>query len=269
MKLALIYNVWSDWSILKFSLKHMTPLVDGVIIVGSEYSNFGEHDGIPSEFYGLNLHIREPQFKNDPRASETDKRNFGLQIAKNGGYTHFLSIDADEIYDAEEFLNAIELFKNPNLKGLVVPCQTYFRSPTLTIGLDITLVPFIHELTPTIRHEFNRNYPYAWIKGQIRIDPTRSLNINSAVEYTESVVMHHYSWVRSDFGRKIRNSTARANLERSTITEDLVSAKEGYFCKFYQKHLTTVPNRFGIPDYGEHLDKDLQRLAPTGPTDKP
>lgn len=265
MKLVAIYNVWADWDILKHSLKCIEPLVDGVIIVGSTLSNFGEICPIPTEYHNKVL-IREPQFK-DARLSETDKRNYGLELAKKAHYTHFLTMDADEFYDPEMFHEAKKMFHGK--RGLVVPCQTYFKSPTLTIGRDITLVPFIHELTPTIRHEFNRNYPYAWINGQIRIDPTRSLNINSGVEYSESVVMHHYSWVRSDFGRKIRNSTARANLERSSITEDLLRAKDGYFCKFYQKHLTTVSNRFEIPEYGEHLDQDLQRLATTGQTHKP
>lgn len=272
MRLVAIYNVWKDWDLLHYSLKNIRPLVDGVIIVGSEYSNFGEYSAIPEDFINQDLYIREPQFKNNAAASETDKRNFGLDIARRLQYTHFLTIDSDECYDPAEFNLQKQLFNMPSLKGLVCNCQTYFKSPTLTIGLDVTLVPFIHVLTPTIRHEFNRNYPYAWINGQIRIDPTRSLNINDGVMKIE-IAMFHYSWVRQDYQGKIRNSTARANLERSTITEDLVSAKDGYFCKFYQKRLYTVENRFGIPDYGERIHEDLQQgsspMAPTGPQHKP
>lgn len=254
MRLVAIYNVWADWDILKYSLKNIEPLVDGVIIVASTLSNYGEFCAIPEEFKDKVV-IREPQFS-VAMHSETDKRNFGLHLAKKW-YTHFLTIDSDEMYEPEPFLNAKEMFHvKSDLKGLVCDCQTYFKSPTLTIGLDVTLVPFIHELTPTIKHEFNRKYPFAWDKNGIRIDPTRSLNINSGVEKID-LKMHHMSWVRDDYERKIRNSSARANLERSTIRQDLVLAEEGKICNYYGKTLVRVPNLFNIPEYGEFLRKDL------------
>lgn len=248
MRLVAIYNVWHDFDLLEYSLKSIESLVDGVIIVASEYSNFGEFSAIPEIWKGT-VFIREPQFKNNARASETDKRNYGIYIARQQGYSHFLTIDSDECYDSELFLKSKEFFKNPEIKGLVCTCTTYFKSPTLTIGLDSTLVPFIHELTPTIKHEFNRGYPCAWNGNQILIDPTRSMNINAGVVLLRDVTMHHYSWVRSDYQKKIRNSTARTNLERSTILDDLANAAPGYFCKFYQKTLTECENKFGIPEF--------------------
>lgn len=246
MRLVLIYNVWSDWDLLSHSIRNMRKLADGIIIIGSTYSNRQEYHPIPEEFKNDELHIREPHY-NIPMHSETDKRNFGLEIAKKQGYTHFVMMDADEIYDPIEFTESKEKFKN-GLKGLVCDCQTFFKEPTLTIGLDITLVPFIHEITPGLKFEFNRAYPFAWQGQQIRIDPTRSLNINSGVEKT-NVRMFHYSWVRQDIEKKIRNSTARANLERSTIREDYANAKEGYFCKFYQKTLAKTTNLFNLPEW--------------------
>lgn len=247
MRLAAIFNVWDDWDMLFYSVKNIRPLVEGVIIIGSEYSNFGEFSSIPSCWIDQELYIREPQFKNNPRASETDKRNYGLDIARRLGYTHFISMDADEFYEPEQFLKSKEFFKNPDVKGLVCTCTTYFKSPKLTIGLDSTLVPFIHQLTPHIRHGFNKNYPFAWDGPQIRIDPTRSLNIQSGVERTD-LVMSHLSWVRTDYNKKIRNSTARANLERSSILKDLKNAKGGYFCEYYQKTLMECENKFNIPE---------------------
>jgi hypothetical protein len=259
MKLCAIYNVWNDWDLLKYSIKNIRPLVEGVIIVGSVRSNFGELSPIPQEWLyvsmendGIQTYIREPQFK-QPSYSETDKRNFGLEKAKELGFTHFLTIDSDEFYEHDPFLKAKERFHvENNLSGLVCDCQTYFKSPKLTIGLDTTLVPFIHVLTPTIRHEFNRNYPFAWEHGWknkgIRIDPTRSLNINSGVEKID-LRMHHMSWVRKDYKLKIRNSTARTNLERSCIMNDLVHAKEGYFVEYYGKTLERSEVDFNIPEY--------------------
>ncbi len=257
MKLCAIYNVWDDWDLLFRSLNNIRPLVDGVIVIASEYSNCGEKSKIPICWFDNSPDVIvdfecfqfEPNGVNSMQ-KETSKRNFGLNKARELGYTHFLMMDADEFYHPDQFLKAKERFHvERNLAGLIVPCNVYFKSPTLTIGRDITRVPFIHKLTPTIRHEFNRAYPFAWEGLQIRIDPTRSLNINSGVEYTEDVVMEHYSWVRSDYEKKIRNSTAKNNLDRSTIRQDLIIAKDGEFCKFYGKVLYTVPNYFNLPEY--------------------
>lgn len=246
MKLAGIWVVWNDFDLLEYSIKAIGQLVDGIIIVGSTHSNFGEYSAIPDEFKTDELCVHEPKF-NIPMHSETDKRNFGLDIARQKGYTHFVMLDADEMYDKHQFRAAKERFLNePNLQGLVCPCNVYFKSPTLTIGRDITLVPFIHKITPTLKFEFNRRYPFAWIDGQIRIDPTRSMNITDGVAFTEDIVMEHFSWVRKDIEKKVRNSSARANIERSTLREDYANAKAGYYCKYYKAVLKECPDTFGL-----------------------
>lgn len=250
MRLVGIFHCWSDWSLLKYAVKNLRPVVDGIIIIGSTRSNYGEFSPIPSEWHNEELFVREPKF-NIPLYSETEKRNYGLKIAREKGYTHFITLDSDEYYKQSDFLKIKAKFNNLDLKGIVCPCVVFFKSPDLCLGRDVTLVPHIHKLTPEIEHCFNRSYPFAWISGQIRIDPSRSLNINSGVEYTEEIEMLHASWVREDYEKKIRNSTARGNLERSTIRQDLVTAKAGELCKFYNKVLRTTDTLNGI------LDKDL------------
>ena len=243
MRLVAIYNVWSDFDWLEISIKKLDGLVDGVIIVASELSNWGEASTIPEKWRDK-VHIREPFF-NHPLNCETDKRNFGLDIAKREGYTHFISMDADEVYESEPFLKAKERFNDPELQGIVCASQVYFKSPSLTIGLDVTLVPHIHKIQPGIKHEFNRRYPFAWIDGKIRIDPSRSLNINSGVKW-DDIILHHFSWTRKDYKKKIRNSTAKNNIQTSTVLTDLGLAKEGYFCNFYRKSLVPATVDFGI-----------------------
>lgn len=245
MALVGIWNVWHDWDLLEYSVDNLRPLLDGVIIIGSTHSNYGEYSPIPYQWHTDELHVREPKF-HIPMHSETDKRNYGLEIAKKQGYSHFIMLDADEFYLPNEFLKAKETVLKKNLNGVVCPVVVYFGSPELTLGRDVTLVPHIHKLTHQIRHEFNRGYPHAWQGGQIRIDPTRSLNINSGVEYLDDVEMHHLSWVRQDYQLKIRNSTARKNLERSTILKDLLHAKEGYYVDFYRKRLARAKVSFGL-----------------------
>lgn len=248
MKLAAIYNVWHDWDWLRLSVDNIDPLVDGVIIIASEKSNFGEHSSIPNDFHGKIL-LYTPVDGVPALLSETEKRNRGIVFARNAGYTHFLSIDCDEFYNRDEFNREKQRFiDNPDLAGLVCASRVYFKSPSLTIGLDTTRVPFIHKITDTLKHEFNRSYPFAWEGKQIRIDPTRSLNINSGVEWSP-IVMEHYSWVRKDIDVKIRNSSARSNIERSTLRKDFALAKDGYYVEYYRKHLVRVPVQFNIPEF--------------------
>lgn len=281
MKTAAILNFWDCEELLPYAVLNWFKCVDTVIIVFSDLSNYGERknntdfldnfrDILPPDKV-LNI-IRCEPIQIPVVDNERRRRNVGLEFARQLGVTHFVITDADEFYEPDQFKKELKRFDNPNLKGLICGCQTYFGSPTLTIGLDTTRITFIHKLTPDLRFTWNPKFPFAWDGPAIRIDPTRQLNITDGVEWSD-IICHHYSWVRKDPQGKIRNSTARANLERSTITEDLVSAKDGYFCKFYQKRLYTVENRFGIPDYGERIHEDLQQgsepLATAGPTDQP
>lgn len=258
MKLAAIYNVWSDWDWMVYSVKNIKPLVDGVIIVASNKSNYGERNDIPSCWNDEELYRWDNDSNSYPMHAETYKRNYGLDIASKQGYTHFLSIDADEFYDPEQFLKEKQRFiDNPDLAGLVCASRVYVKSPSLTIGLDTTRVPFIHKITPTLKHDFNRNYPFSWEGKAIKIDPTRSLNINSGVEWSD-IVMDHYSWVRSDINRKIRNSTAKANIERTNIAKSFFHLKEGDICELYPgKPLVRVQVKYGLPEFYGSSTEDL------------
>lgn len=259
-KLVAIYVLWDDYDLFFESARNIRPLVDGVILIHGEYSNSGERcelmhfqkDQIHSNFTHC---IVEPDLNKSLRENETFKRNAGLKKAKELGFTHFLMMDADEFYEPNEFLKEKErIFKN-DLAGTVCRTKVYFREPTLTVGYDVTLVPFIHKITPDLKFEWNTRYPYAFEgpKRHIRIDPTRQMNITSGVEWSE-ITMFHYSWIRSDVMKKIRNSTARQNIERSSIIEDYKNAKAGYFCKFYNAELIKEKNIFELPDI---LDKKL------------
>lgn len=259
MKLAAIFCVWDDWDMLDHAVGKISGGVDNIIIIGSEYSNFAEFSPIPLRWQH-DIIKWEPFKSKSPAENETAKRNYGLEIARKAGYTHFIMMDADEFYNSDEFNVEKEKFKfNHTLNGMVCRIQTYFGSPELTIGDEGTLVPFIHRITPGLKHEFNRRYPFAWQNRNIRIDPTRQLNIYDGVEMSE-ITMHHYSWIRKDYAKKIRNSTARVNLEKSTVMQDLALAKEGGYCNFYRKVLRRVPNYFNIPYYGELANKNIQPI---------
>lgn len=67
------------------------------------------------------------------------------------------------------------------------------------------------------------------------------------------VTMHHFSWVRKDYDRKIRNSTARANIEKMDLGKKILPLKEGDVFDLYPgKPLVRVPNKFGLPEIWEN-----------------
>lgn len=251
MRLAFIYHVWDDWELLNHSVNHhilsgCAGPDDLTIVIYSENSNFGEYSKPRNNNFTHGFQC-EPDLNLRPVDNERNKRNFGLQKARELGCTHFLSLDADEMYDPAEFKADKDRFKNENLLGLVARVKTYFKLPTLTIGYDVTLVPTIHKITPDLKFQWNTRYPFAFDgpKKEIRIDPTRQMNIFNGVEITPTT-MHHYSYIRPDINVKIRNSTARANLNAGQVVEDFTLAKPGYFVRLYGKHLEPCSDLFSL-----------------------
>ena len=75
----------------------------------------------------------------------------------------------------------------------------------------------------------------------------------------DEAVMHHYSWVRSDYEKKIRNSTARNNiLKDKTLLTSLRHGKEGDYIEFYRTRLARATVDFEIPEF--HESSPLQSL---------
>lgn len=252
MKLAAIYCVWGDCNdLLHHSIENILPVVDGVIVIHSEVSNHGNSRSVTIYQHPKCEFVNwEPNLGLPPHPNETNKRNFGLEIARNKGYDAFINLDGDEFYDQTEFLAERKRFEGMSLNGLVCGVKTYFKNPTLTVGMDHTLVPFLHRLHRNTKFILNsKTYPFAYENGTAHIDPTRRLNYLSGIEMSP-IVMHHYSYVRSDFNLNLKIDNSSANLRRSeaTIKKDLKNARPGYFCELYHRELTQCENQFNIPE---------------------
>jgi len=242
MKLAAIYNVWDGCELLKHSIDSIKKGVDLFIIVYQTKSNFGEEFNPLSEILEATEGLNVIRHKYDPPfivgfQNEVNKRNIGIDIAKQNGCTHFLNIDCDELY--ENFTEAKKLFIESGAEGSVCRLFTYFKLPTLRFETaDGYFVPFIHKLNPDMAAGYMA-YPFY-------CDPTRGINCKNVVELP--VFMQHYSWVRKDIERKCRNSSAKANIERGTMLKSYYDPNcgPGYYVKDYEKNLIEVENYFGI-----------------------
>lgn len=247
MRLAAIFIVWHDWDLLEKSIENIRPVVDGIIIIGSNTSNYGNVSKIPDSWSGRDeVYTFEPSQKFSPHENETMKRNHGLHIAKMLGYNYFIMMDSDEFYmrhELEEDKRYLE--SSPDLNGLVYQTRVLFNKPTLWVK-DHTLVPGIHRLTQQTQCGKFINYPFAKDNdGNYHIDPTRRLSYNSGIEMSDTI-MWHASWIRKDFDIKIDNSAARNNLKRSSIFRDLENADIGVYNEFYRDILKECPNYFNL-----------------------
>jgi hypothetical protein len=248
-KLAAIFNYFGDCEcLMPYAVEAIRPLVDDVIVVWSRVSNRGRlmEYWLPENCILVNC---EPKSR-VAHENEFTKRQAGLQAAKAHGFTHFIAMDADEFYLPDEFNQEKERIYSTGIAGSIARVKTYFKSPTLTIGYDHTLVPFIHKITPKLEYhlKFSR-YPFAVDKKHVaHIDPCRRLNIRSGVEMS-GVTMHHYSYVRKNMALKIENSSANLSKSANVIYEDLQHAKPGYLCKSYSRILEQCDNIFNLPEY--------------------
>lgn len=250
MKIAAVFNIWADClCLLPYAIENIRPVVDEIIVVYSWKSNRGnvlEYD-LPKDCILIQCEPRT----GSPHLNELAKRNAGLEAVKKGGFTHFIMMDSDEFYEQSEFLRVKDEIEQNNIFGSVCRVQTYFKSPMLTLGIDRTIVPFIHKVTPSLRYLLNdRKYPFAHdSNGAPQIDCTRRLNVTTGVRMVD-ITMHHFSYVRKNMDLKLQNSSASFKEHRAAIVyEDLKNAKPGYFCKGYQKELVSCGNIFNLPEF--------------------
>lgn len=242
-KLAAIYNTWDGAELLRGSIDCLYNHVDLIVIVYQTMSNYGELYNPLTDVNFEGLDKSKIEFvKYIPNiysafGNEKNKRNIGIDVATNHNCTHFLHLDNDEYY--KNFYEAKNLYFKSGAEGSACRIYTYFKSPNFRFETeDGYFVPFIHKLN---NNSFagNPDYPYY-------VDPTRRINCNDVVLL--DVHMHHFSWVRKDINRKVRNSTAKKNLEKGTMLADYNNTEcgPGFYVKDYEKKLIQVDNHFNI-----------------------
>ena len=260
-KLGVSYSVWDGEELLESAIRSIRPAVEYVNVVWQKYSWHGNECAPDLEEKLLTLKekglIDELIFfdcdpKINPNVNECTKRNLGLEAARRAGCTHFMTLDTDEYFDLERFKQAKQFVYDQNLTHTA--CVQYgYRTATLryTQALDF-FPPFIYR----IDHEecfklgcFKDSLP--WL-----LDPTKQIPIkkNSRICFLHNIEMHHYSFVRKNYHKKLLNSAAN---QRENWVED-------YECKMHLENefqslidsgiCVKVPNYFNIHVVGEKND---------------
>lgn len=218
MKLAAIYNVWDATELLEGSIKQIYPFVDCVIAVVQSVSNYGEYyEGGKEEverLYDLGfvfymVEYMPDDFETTAAGHEISKRNFGISAARKFGCTHYLLMDCDEYYDSEQFLIAKEVIEIKGYDSSACGLFTYFKKPIWQLSpVEDYYVPFICKL--------NENSLCGEYMFPVVTDPTRAPNKTGKFYLfkKDELMMHHYSHVRKDYERKLRNSSAKGNWKK-------------------------------------------------------
>ena len=157
----------------------------------------------------------KPNFLRYSREQETDKRNMGIEIAKQRGCSHILNIDADEFYDPEQFRNAKNIINEKGWSSTYWSYVNYFRDLEHYLVYPFRpFVPGIHSVFFT--YTFNGPAPGP-------TDPTRRilnpLNIGTYVFEDNEIRMQHLAWVRKNIRKKLENWSAKDHFDQNLINK--------------------------------------------------
>jgi hypothetical protein len=230
MKLGISYNLFDGEELLEGSINCIRKYVDFISVVYQTVSNFGNkanpnlvdylmkiksnklidelYEYIPTTFHGA--------------GNEIEKRNIGLQLSRNVGCSHHMSIDADEYYLGYEFKHAKEkIIKNDN-DASFCPIINYYKTweyiikITETVSFPLTFPPYvsmIYKIKPNSQFLSKGKYV-------VLIDPTRKIQpINNPIIFERNEIqMHHGSYIRNDISIKLINSSANKNFNEEINT---------------------------------------------------
>jgi hypothetical protein len=192
----------------------------------------------------------KPNFAKYSREQECDKRNMGIELAKQRGCSHILNIDADEFYDADQFREAK---RQINEKGWPI---TYWSYVNYYRDFDHYLVYPFRPFVPGI-HSTYFNYLYNG-PAPGATDPTRRINnphnLGLYLFPDEVIRMQHLAWVRKDIRKKLVNWSAKNFFEKELI-EKAVERYENW------KEGQDAIMLFNVPDKSVKVNKLEKRIT--------
>lgn len=210
MQLIVIYSIFDGLELLEGSIRQIYSESFKVILHYQTTSNFGEVDEDVQDFVRvlalkyekINLLRFEPDLNAGGGINERNKRMLGIEYAKKLGASHFVFIDCDEYYLTIQFSKAKNFILENNFDSSACRLFTYYKHPIYQLTpIENYYVPFIHSIHLILTKKYS-----------VYADPTRITKGNNFYEFKQNeLMMHHFSWVRRDLERKLRNSSASVN----------------------------------------------------------
>ena len=252
-KVGVSYSVWDGEELLEFAIRSIRSEVDYVSVAWQRLSWYGNPCDPGLEQHLLNLKEKglidellffEPDLSLPPGINETNKRNVGLEAARRAGCKYFLTLDADEFFEAEPFREALDYVMRNSITHSACNQVGYTDIDCRKSLPADWFVPFAYRISRGEKFVHNAFGETPWL-----IDPTKKIPITSEsrICFIGQVIMHHYSGVRKNLDRKIENSSASLTPQMTQANKDRAEqgrreVESGLLSGNYVK----VPNRFGI-----------------------
>jgi len=232
MKLGVSYNLFDGEELLEYSIKSIRNNTDFISVIYQEISYHGmkcsngifefllnlKDAGLVDEIVLFQPDIVDTSGEN-ASLNETKKRNLGLEISKNNGCTHHMSMDVDEFYTENQFTYMKRVMENGDFHCAAVKhCQYYKDSIYILKNKEEEYVTTIEKITPDTKYVYMAKYP-------VPVDPTRKTNNEKCRVFGRNEVeMHHMSFVRRDIKKKLSNSASRRH-----FTDELINRVDEYY----------------------------------------
>jgi len=221
-KLSLTINAFDASELLESLITQLRDQVDYVAAFWQATSYWGNKQD-PADFEELQrlkkigLIDELIEFKTDltvyARQQETDKRNMGINMMKQKGFSHVLNIDADELYDPDQFRFAKSEINKHGWPITYWSYVNYYRD--MEHYLVYPFRPFVNGIHSTyFNYTFNGPAPGP-------TDPTRRINnpmnIGTHLFADGDIRMQHLAWIRKDIRKKLENWSAKDHFKPELI----------------------------------------------------
>ena len=220
----LVYNInaFDSSELLETVIGSIRDQVDEVNAIWQQQS-YWKNDIDPEDMEELhrlkkiglidNLIEFKPNFAKYSREQECDKRNMGIDLARKSGASHVMSVDADELYDPEEFRKAKALINEKGYTSTYCSYVNYYKDFEHYLVYPFRpFVPFIH--STYFNYTYNGPAPGP-------TDPTRRIknpnNLGTYIFEDKEIRMNHLAWIRKDIRKKLVNWSAKNHFKDSLI----------------------------------------------------
>lgn len=211
-KLGICYNVFQGTELLPYAIEEIRHHVD--VVVACVQSHSWTKQPIKQKDVLIVAELKNKGLIDDviyftptamnPKVEQTNKSEFCRRHLKEvHNCTHFIISDVDEIYQREQFAHAKEVMLKGEFKSSACLMETYYKDPIYKLSPRVDFyVPFIFQMDYR-DYSLNATFP-------VKVDPSRK--INSGIEDTvlfspDQLLMHHYSYIRSNLEEKVFNSS--------------------------------------------------------------
>lgn len=216
-KLGVSYSVWDGYELLEAAIRSIRQEVDYVNVVYQVYSWYGQRcdDELVPTLESLRekglideIICYEVDDNLEPGKNELKKRNIGLHYAIKNSCTHFMTLDVDEFFLAEEFKIAKKNVYEKNITHSAINQVEYINATTRMVGYLRFSAPFIYKI-----YKWSRLSSFCAFRYPAFIDPTKIMFFFpwSRFRYINEVEMHHFTTLRKDVEKKCNNSSFANN----------------------------------------------------------